>query len=141
MAKRLAFEGPDAEPAPQPQPGFAAALAAVEARAGSDPELEKKLRRQSMDGTLPVSLKALQVESCPTRVQEEGAEGRGASTCLQKRKHLSYNPNGMKIQGSSFKSSVGKMQEGCRLNSPRSPAVGGIVFPVEKQNKVLVPRG
>ena len=88
MAKRLAFEGPEAEPAPQPQPGFAAALAAVEARAGSDPELEKKLRRQSMDGTLPVSLKALQVGSCAARVHEEGAQGRGASTCQQKEETL-----------------------------------------------------
>jgi hypothetical protein len=60
MAKRLSFEGPS-EPAPQP--GFAAALAAVEAgpAAAMDPELEKKLRRQSMDGTLPVSLNALRV--------------------------------------------------------------------------------
>jgi len=68
MAKRLSFGGPS-EAAPQPglaaapQPGFAAALAAVEAGpgAGMDPELEKKLRRQSMDGTLPVSLNALRV--------------------------------------------------------------------------------
>lgn len=78
MAKRLAFDGPEPAADPAPQPGFAAALAAVEAGpgAGMDPELEKKLRRQSMDGTLPVSLNALRVSN-HTHVCKGLGMGRG----------------------------------------------------------------
>ena len=68
-AKRLSFGTPEGKPSRRPLPPLSeeqneSALADVK-DTGKDAELARQLRRQSLDGTLPVSLSALRVPPPP----------------------------------------------------------------------------